>query len=187
MQKNTETVHPAPQPQTTRPAVQQVPKPAPPPELQSAQIEGLDQTALLRILKEPGSETPAVYRKAMACRRLAVIGTKDVVPAVAALLIDERLSDYARETLEALPDQAAGAALCAALPKLKGTLQIGVINSLGRRRDSAALESLVKLIHATDAAVAQAASMAVGEIGGTAAARALQPALAKMRARCGNR
>lgn len=153
-------------------------KPEIPAEFKAEPIEKLDQAALIGILQEPGSEPAAIFRKAIACKRLAVIGTKDAVPPLAALLADDRASDYARDALEAIPDPAADEALRAALPKLKGMLQIGVINSLRRRRDLKSVEPLGKLVSGPDAAVAKAAALALGEISGPIAAKTLQRALA---------
>lgn len=152
-------------------------KPEVPAQFKAEPIEKLDQAALIRILGEPGSEPATLFRKAIACKRLAVIGTKEAVPALAALLGDDRASDYARDALESMPDPSADDALRAALPKLKGLLLIGVINSLRRRRDLKAVEPLGKLVDGADAAVARAAALAVGEISGPVAAKTLQRAL----------
>jgi hypothetical protein len=152
-------------------------KPQIPSEFRAEPIERLDQAALIRILGEPGSEPATVFRKGIACKRLAVIGTKESAPPLAALLGDDRVSDYARNALEAMPDPAADEVLREALPKLKGLLLIGVINSIRRRRDLKAVESLGELIYGADAAVAGAAALAVGEISGPVAAKMLQRTL----------
>ena len=152
-------------------------KPEIPAEFKAESVEKLDQAALLRILREPGSEPAAVFRKAIACKRLAVIGTKDSVPPLAALLGDDRVSDYARDALESIPDPSADVALREALPKLKGLLLIGVVNSIRRRRDPNAIEPLGELIRGEDAAVAGAAALAAGEISGPLAAKMLVRAL----------
>jgi HEAT repeat protein len=154
-------------------------KPEIPAEFKAESIEKLDQAALIRILGEPGSEPAAIFRKSIACKRLAVIGTKDSVPPLAALLGDDRVSDYARDALESIPDPSADAALREALPKLKGPLLIGVINSIRRRRDPNAIEPLGRLIRGKDAAVAGAAALAAGEISGPVAAKMLLRALGK--------
>jgi len=152
-------------------------KPEIPAEFRAEPIERLDQTALIRILGEPGSEPATVFRKGIACKRLAVIGPRESAPPLAALLGDDRVSDYARDALESMPDPAADEALREALPKLKGLLLIGVINSIRRRRDLKAAEPLGKLIYDADGAVAGAAALAVGEISGPVAAKMLQRAL----------
>ncbi len=152
-------------------------KPEIPAEFRAEPIEKLDQAALIRILGESGSEPATVFRKAIACKRLAVIGTKESVPPLAALLDDDRVSDYARDALESIPDPSADGAMREALPKLKGLLLIGVINSIRRRRDPEAIEPLGKLIYNEDPAVAAAAALAAGEIGGPVAAKMLLHAL----------
>ena len=54
---------------------------------------------------------------------------------------------------------------------------IGVINSIGKRRDAKASPALAKLINDSDAEVAQAAVAALGSIGGRSSARELKDAL----------
>src|SRR5688500_12479056 len=60
--------------------------------------------------------------KALACKHLAIHGTADAVPALAALLPDKELASWARIALEAIPDPAADDALRDALNKLEGRL-----------------------------------------------------------------
>src|SRR5215471_2079190 len=62
-------------------------------------------------------------QKWAACQRLRLIGTVKAVPALASLLTDDRASQAARHTLEALPFPEAGAALRDALNKTSGTLK----------------------------------------------------------------
>ena len=100
------------------------------------------------------SPTASQFDKVQACHRLAIIGTKEAVPALAALLSDEKLAHMARYALEPLPDPAADAALRDALGKLTGKLQVGVIDSLGVRRDEKAVDALVKLLGSPDPMIA---------------------------------
>jgi hypothetical protein len=106
----------------------------------------------------------SVYAKAKACQRLAVVGNRMSVAPLAALLTDPQLSHYARTGLEPNPDASADDALRAALEKVKGPLQIGVINSIGKRKDKRALEALSKLRYDADADVAKAAEAALNRI-----------------------
>jgi HEAT repeat protein len=115
--------------------------------------------------------------KVDACRQLSVIGTKDAVAPLAALLGDEKLSHMARYALEPIPDPAVDEALRDALGKLKGRPLVGVIISIGVRRDTKAVPALGKMLRDSDADVAQAAARALGRIGDSAAAKALQAAL----------
>ena len=117
--------------------------------------------------------------KAITCKQLAIYGTKDAVPALAALLADEQLASWARIALEAIPDPAADEALREAMGKLQGRLLVGVINSIGVRRDAKAVDGLVGRLKDADAEVASAAAVALGRIGGAAAAKALEQSLAE--------
>jgi HEAT repeat protein len=60
---------------------------------------------------------------------------------------------------------------------LKGRLQVGVITSIGVRKDAKALDVLTKLINDSDEEVAAAAAASVGMIGGLQASKVLQAAL----------
>jgi hypothetical protein len=128
------------------------------------------------MLKDPQS---TVFQKAMACKKLSIVGGKDAIPPMAALLNDPHLACYARFGMEPNPDPSVDEAFRAALPKLKGKLQIGVINSIGVRKDAKAVDALSKLIDSSDPETAQAAAASVGMIGGLQSARVLQSALAR--------
>lgn len=116
--------------------------------------------------------------KAIACKRLALCGNKDAVPALAALLADEQLAAWARIALEAIPDPAADEALRDAMDKFKGRTLIGVINSLGVRRDAHAVDRLASRLADADSEVASAAAVALGKIGNEAAVKHLDAKLA---------
>ena len=136
----------------------------------------LDEAQLIQILKDP--QKP-LFAKAKACQRLAVAGTKQAVPALATLLADPQVAHYARFGLEPIPDPSVDAALRDALKKLKGKLQIGVIQSISNRRDTKAVKPLAQLLNASGEGVAEAAAQALGRIASPGAARELQKALAR--------
>jgi len=150
--------------------------PTPPAEFQEGGIAGMDAAGLVKILTDTGSSE---FQKAKACQRIGEIGAKEAVPALAALLADQHLNTYARNGLETIDDASAGEALRSAMPRLKGDLLIGVINSIGKRRDSLAAPALTKLIYSANAEVAGAAAMALGAIGDESAMNVLLSALAK--------
>ncbi|MBI1354883.1 MAG: hypothetical protein GC160_11095 [Acidobacteria bacterium] len=128
---------------------------------EAAPILQLPSDALVRLLEDPES---SLFQKAKACQRLAVVGEAEAAPALGKLLDDPRLSHYARTALEAMPDPEAGEALREALVRLRGDLLIGVINSLGLRRDRKALPMLGKLRHSHNLEVSRAASAALSRI-----------------------
>jgi len=140
----------------------------------AADIMALPPAKLIAILKEAGA---SVYAKAKACQQLAVVGDKTAAPALAALLADPRVAHYARFGLEPITDPSVDDALRDALKKLKGPLLVGVINSIGHRRDARAAGALARLLYGADSEVAQAAAAALGRIGGPPAAKTLQEGL----------
>jgi len=115
--------------------------------------------------------------KVDACRQLAIIGGKDSIAPLTALLGDEKLSHNARYALERNPDPAVDDALRDALGKVKGGPLVGVITSVGVRRDAKALPALAELLNDSDAVVARAAARATGSIGNAEAGGALRQAL----------
>lgn len=132
------------------------------------------QRRLIAILK---SDAPP-QDKAIPCKQLAIYGNKDAVPALAPLLADKDLASWARIALEAIPGPEADAALRDAVPKLKGLLLIGTINSIGVRRDAKAVPVLTIKLNDGDVAVVAAAAAALGKISGKEAAKVLSQSLA---------
>jgi len=110
------------------------------------------------------------------CRQLSLIGTKRSVPVLAKLLTDAEMSDMARYALERISDPSVDEALRAALPKAKGKMKIGIVNSLGQRRDAKAVGALAALLKSSDEALATAAAAALGQIADGQALKALSAA-----------
>lgn len=127
---------------------------------------------LLAALAEPLSRDAKDY----VCRQLALIGTAQSVPGLASLLVDEGNSHLARHALERIPGSEAGAALVKAVDQVQGKLKIGIIASLGVRRETAAVAALAGLLSQADASVVRAAALALGTIGDVASVSALQAA-----------
>ena len=171
------------QPQNPQPPAAQTaaappppPRPVVPPEFDALPIWTLPAPKLVAILKDNGS---TVFQKAIACKKLSIVGGKEAIAPMAALLNDPHLACYARFGMEPNPDPSVDEAFRAALPKLTGRLQIGVINSIGVRKDAKALDALSKLIDHSDPEVAQSAAASVAMIGGMQASRILQSALGR--------
>lgn len=112
--------------------------------------------------------------KSCACRLLQRIGTGKCIPAVAGLLNDEGLSHYARLVLERLQSAKADAAMRLALDDAPDQVKIGILGSLGARRDRQSVATIAELAVHRDRAVASAAIGALGRIGGEPAARCLR-------------
>jgi len=137
-----------------------------------AQAEG-QEAALIGVLKSSASEKD----KADACMQLARVGTKASVQPLAALLVDDKLSHMARYALEPIPDASVDLALREAAGKLEGRKLVGVIGSIGVRRDAKAFDLLRDRLKDHDADVAQAAARALGRLGTADVAKALEDAL----------
>ncbi len=114
--------------------------------------------------------------KRFLCRQLRVIGTERCVAPLARLLADPELAHVARYALGRLESPAAGETLLAALGETSGDVQAGIIATLGDRNCAAARGRLVELLEASDAIVAAAAAVALGQLGDADSAAALQRA-----------
>jgi HEAT repeat protein len=121
-------------------------------------------------------QSPAATRdcKDWVCRQLRQAGSAESVDALAPLLADKELATVARLALQSIPGPKVDAALRNALAGLEGDLKIGVILSIGARRDPQAVPLLLPLIG--NPQLADAALHALGQIGSAEALRGLQGA-----------
>jgi HEAT repeat protein len=127
-------------------------------------------------LKQPISQVAQEYL----CRQLSVIGTAASVSVLAEFLTDWALSHLARFALERISCSEAVQALRESLPKLKGLDKVGVICSLGLRRDPGSIPALKAATGDSDPQVGSAAVAALGEIGTSEALQALQSLRSKL-------
>jgi HEAT repeat protein len=129
---------------------------------------------LLAVLRSDAAKAD----KAITCKLLAIHGSSEAVPDLAPLLADPQLASWARIALEAIPGPEAGEALRKATDSVDGLLLIGVINSIGVRRDAESVETLAKHLKNKDSDAASAAAVALGRVGNAEATQALREALA---------
>jgi HEAT repeat protein len=132
-----------------------------------------DEAQLIATLQSDSS----LFDKAKACQRLATIGTKKAVGELAKLLSDKQLAHYARYGLEPIPDPSVDEALRDAMGRLEGGLLVGVINSIGMRRDAEAVVGLQELMGSSDPDVAAAAMAGMGRIATPPAVESLKKGL----------
>lgn len=125
---------------------------------------------LISALEAGGSSVTCEY----ICSKLAMIGSDRSVPTLAALLGKPEFATAARNALEAIPGRQATKALRDSLSKVDGLQRIGVINSIGARRDVDSVRSLTKQLKSSEPEIASAAAAALGEIATTAAAKSLR-------------
>ncbi len=166
----------------------------PPLALDAAQRKAIEKR-LIALLDGEGTNDS----KAFVCRQLSFVGSAEAVPSLAKLLPDKEMSHHARIALERIPAAEAVAALRSALERgtagLPSRVLVGVINSLGERKDAASASALIRLVGGAsapregtrdrdvpptvDEAVAEAAVAALGKIGGSDAAKAIAAVWAK--------
>ena len=118
------------------------------------------EQALLEVLQSD-AKLPA---KEYGCRKLALIGTALSVPVLAGMLASSDLSDCALFALEGIPDAAAAEALRAALGETTGNTRVGVVNTLGERRDPEAVTALTEIQKGSDDVMSKAVESALRKI-----------------------
>jgi type 1 glutamine amidotransferase/HEAT repeat protein len=121
--------------------------------------------------------TPAA--KDFICRKLSIIGSEQSVTSLAEMLTSPVSSDMARYALERIGGASADKALRKALNKTAGKIRIGIINSLGVRKDAGAVAVLGRMICDSDPGVAAASAAALGQIADSTASEVLAKALNK--------
>ena len=102
--------------------------------------------------------------KEFICRQLWFMGTDVSVPELAKMLTDEETSDMARYALENNPSPMADNAFREALKTAQGKALIGIINSLGERRDTESMEALKNLSTSSDEEISSAVAAAQRKI-----------------------
>ena len=129
------------------------------------------EAKLLQFLKSKA--TPA--SRVAASRLLRVIAADTAVPALQAMLADDRSADLALYVLQPLPGSAVDKALLQALGSTTGSTRVAVIGATGARRMADAVPALAPLLSQPE--LARPAAVALGAIGTDAAAQALAGAL----------
>ncbi len=124
-----------------------------------------DETLLIQAIEKPGDAPEDIHLKNVACKRLAVYGTDASIPALVALLANEKQNFNARFALEAMPSEAVDAALAKAAGELDGACLVGVIDTIGVRGKAESVELLTKIYEAKDdLAIRKAVCAALGAI-----------------------
>ncbi|MBN1853075.1 MAG: HEAT repeat domain-containing protein [Pirellulales bacterium] len=116
---------------------------------------------LARILTQ--RETTHAARQYI-CLQLRQVGTASEVPLLEKLLEQSQTAEIARYALESIPGPEATLVLRNALSKSEGKQLVGVIGSVAKRKDTAAIQDLTRLLDSTDPQVATAAIRALGNI-----------------------
>ena len=122
-------------------------------------------------LIEDKSATAAA--KNLTCQLLPLVADRRAVKPLVALMGDPKTAGPARGALQRLALPEAAKALRDAMVEATGAVKVGLINSIGARRDAEAASALKSLITDKDADIAAAAIAALGEIGSADAVAAL--------------
>ena len=142
----------------------------------SPKLQRQNEKRLLQIL----TSRTTLPGKQFVCEQLSLWGAKQAVPVLKKMLSDSTTAEMARFALERIADPAAGQALREALTKVSGKSRVGMINTLGARREAQSVPPLEKLATATDFLTAAAAIKALGTIGGAEAAKILARAQSQL-------
>jgi len=126
-------------------------KPGKPADIEKKFIEYLNSDATLE-------------SKQFICEKLGLIGTKASVETLGEMLIKQETSDMARGALERIPDSSVDKLLRETVGKTSGKMQVGIIDTIGRRKDTKAVKMLGKLTVSGDKQSALAAVAALGNI-----------------------
>jgi HEAT repeat protein len=117
--------------------------------------------------------------KDFAFRELSLIATNASIPVLAPMLTRAETSEMARYALARIPGPAADEALRKALDTAAGKVKVGIVNSLGQRRDPKSVPALNALVSSSEAGIAPAAVAALAEIADRPALDALAAAMGK--------
>lgn len=133
------------------------------------------ETKLLTILASTDATTAC---KDWVCRQLRQAGSERSVSALVPLVADKDLATVARWALQSIPGPKVDKALRDAACQLQGDLLVGVVCTIGARRDCQAVPLLAPLTSDEERAVVEAALYALGQIGNKEALAAVQAASA---------
>ena len=133
-----------------------------------------DEAALIQAIEKPGDSPEDIHNKNVAVKRLAIYGTPKAIPALVAMLPNEKLNFNARFALEAMPFAEVDEALAQAAKELTGPQQIGVIDTIGVRAKPESVALLKEILAgAQEPGLQKAVFAALGMIGTKEAGDAL--------------
>lgn len=150
---------------------------------QFVSLASQSQKATLRIEKELIKflkSNATLSGKQFVSHLLADIGSEASINTLAEMLYDSSTVEMARFALEKIPHKSADEVLRTALMKSDGKVKIGIINSLGKRRDEESVSQIKKMIFSSDKQIARATIAALGRIASEEAITTLEEAKNKV-------
>lgn len=144
------------------------------PEQEKAIWEATNDKILIETIQKPGEEPQDIYAKMLACKKLGRIGSEAAIPELVKMLANEKLNFIARYALEPMPSKKVDDVLRKAVAELNGACLVGVIDTIGVRKDAAAVSLLKDLLaKKPEAQVKKAIYAALGAIADTDSAAIL--------------
>lgn len=116
------------------------------PEQEKAIWEAANDKILIETIQKPGEEPQDIYAKMLACKKLGRIGSEAAIPELVKMLASEKLNFIARYALEPMPSKKVDEVLRKAAAELSGACLVGVIDTIGVRKDVAAVSLLKDLL-----------------------------------------
>lgn len=104
---------------------------------------------------------------------LSLIGSEASAPVLGSMLRDPQTAEIARYALERIPGEEVNRVLRESLTGTSEKTRIGIINTIGSRRDAGSVEALRPLALSTDQGTSEAVWFALADIASPAALRAL--------------
>ena len=146
----------------------------------AAGVEGERRALVMAALAKLTAETPVGIR-VLLIEQIGLLGKYEAVKPLGKILADQSadalLRESARRALEAIPVVTVKKALREALGKARGTLRIGILCSMGIRRDSLAVQYMLEAAKDPDVAVRLAAIEAMALVGEISSVGVLEEAL----------
>ncbi|MBQ9371984.1 MAG: hypothetical protein IJU03_07325 [Thermoguttaceae bacterium] len=105
-----------------------------------------DEALLVQAIEKPGDSPEDIHTKNVAVKRLAIYGTPKSIPALVAMLPNEKLNFNARFALEAMPFPEVDDALAKAAKELSGPQLVGVVDTIGVRAKPESVKLLKELL-----------------------------------------
>jgi len=144
-------------------------------------LDSKNEDLFIQVIRLEGDTEEFRYLKMLAAKRLGMYGTEKSIPALIDMLSHPEMGFYSRYALEPMPTKAVDAALREATKTQKGMNLVGVLTSIGVRRDAEAIPFIAPLLANDDPEVVKAAYAAYGYIGTPECADVLKKAVAEFK------
>ncbi|MBK8946251.1 MAG: HEAT repeat domain-containing protein [Ignavibacteriae bacterium] len=102
--------------------------------------------------------------KFFASRELRIVGSEKSINDLKEFLQNEKMSSLARYALESIENEKVDILFCETIPKVSKENQIGIINSLGVRKNKFSIKILSELLNNNDEYIRVSAASALGKI-----------------------